>query len=191
MEGVSKRQRSISLNLRIVFEQAHSEDHTLFYWTSETFLLHCNNQYKPHDAAFPKIEMPAEHTAWRCFQKEQGTESTSTLRTRGFWRRFFIPEAPGVAAAAASSMRSPSSNSILLLYSTSFSPDLRRWLGCKKENTVISFCQLLLSVMAHTLKTTWSTVNSIFYIPNDTNWTNQSVLIKWLTNQESKSVIHI
>lgn len=42
-----------------------------FNWTNETFLLHCNNQYKPHDAAFPKIEMPAEHAAWRCFQEEQ------------------------------------------------------------------------------------------------------------------------
>lgn len=144
------------------------------------FLLHCNNQYKPHDAAFPKIEMPAEHAAWRRFQEEQGKESSSVAHIWEFWRLLFIPDAPGVAAAAASSMRSPSSNSILLLYSTSFSPDLRRWLGWKRENTIISFCQLLLNVMAHTLKTTRSTVNSIFCIPNYTNWTNRSVLIKWL-----------
>lgn len=150
------------------------------------FLLHCNNQYKPHDAAFPKIEMPAEHTAWSCFQEEQGKESSSVSHMWEFWRLFFIPDAPGVAAAAASSMRSPSSNSILLLYSTSFSPDLRRWLGWKKENTIISFFQLLLKVIAHTLKTTWSTVNSIFCIPSYRNGTNQKC-VNQMTDSLTKS----
>lgn len=139
MEGFSKRQRDLPSNLRIVFKWAHSKDSPhlfFFYWTNETFLPHCNNQYKLHDAAFPKIEMPAEHTAWCCFQEEQGKKPSSVLHKWEFWRLFFIPDAPGVAAAAASSMRSPSSNSILLLYSTSFSPDLRWWLGWKKENII-------------------------------------------------------
>lgn len=59
-----------------------------FNWTNEVFLLHCNNQYKPHDAAVPKIELPAEHTAWPCFQEEQGKESSSVLLLWEFWSVF-------------------------------------------------------------------------------------------------------
>lgn len=138
MEGF-QRGREISLLTYASFLNEHIQKIPpafFFYWTNETFLPHCNNQYKLHDAAFPKIEMPAEHTAWCCFQEEQGKKPSSVLHKWEFWRLFFIPDAPGVAAAAASSMRSPSSNSILLLYSTSFSPDLRWWLGWKKENII-------------------------------------------------------
>lgn len=159
------------------------------------FLLRCNNQYKLHDAALPKIEMPAEHTAWRCFQKEQGEKSSSASHLQEFWRLFFIPDAPGAAAAAASSMRSPSSNSILLLYSTSFSPDLKRRLGWKWQNYILHTkysYQILAAPIEHYGTHHWEKHKAPWIVPSALQTTQMSALIKQLTNnQESKSITQI
>lgn len=65
IEGFSKRHQSLPPNFHIILNFSRFPPTLLvvFNQTDEMFLLHCNNQYKLHDAALPKIEMPAEHTA--------------------------------------------------------------------------------------------------------------------------------
>lgn len=60
-----KRHQSLPPNFYIILNFSRFPPTLLVFFnqTDEMFLLHCNNQYKLHDAALPKIEMPAEHTA--------------------------------------------------------------------------------------------------------------------------------